>query len=438
MKHYKLFQRMGLLLLTCLLIGCEPPVAIFVTTLPSTPLPTVSSTLQPSTETTTTPLPPSDQQITPTVPFQPPPCQLGRDSIPPQVAPLPLTAYEFSEPRIVLTHTSAIDIAGWLPDGHRLLITRRILQQPRHYVEIFDVQTGETRRYGEGSAIGTLNGANKPIWLDDEQAVAYADFSSDNQTVLRINRGEGELVEDAVTGLASPHLAASLDGSQAIYFSAEDKERPQVFDLAQSRTRSLAIDLHLPVQDTPSADYLAHYQIAPHPDGNQIAFYNNSAFYLADTSNGQACELDLGMYGGRKQWAVSAHWSPDGRYLAAFTVIGDPVFSFTDLALIDTITGERHSIDLEMRYFYTLVWDPNSRNALVIATDFSEQVLHRLYLVDVITGNYRPVLQDYPFRNSGNWGVAWSNQGYIALGCPVLTSDRSLEGRLCIIAVETK
>ncbi len=437
MKHDILFQRMCLFLLACLLIGCEPSTVTFVTATPSaTPLPAAS---QLSTE-TTTPSPPTNQPSTPvaTALSQPLPCQFGQAPAPPPITPLPLTAYEFSEPRIVLTHTSAIDVAGWLSDGQRLLITRRVLGQARHYVEVFDTRTGETRRYAEGTAIGTLNGSNQPVWLDAERAVAFADFSPDGQTVLRISRGEGQPVENAATGLASPQLAAGVDGSQVIYFSAEDRERPQIFDLAQARTRSFAVDLYLPIQVTSRADYLTHYRIAPHPDGKRIAFYNHSAFYVADTSSGQVCELDLGMYGDRKQWASSAHWSPDGRYLAAFTVIGDPVFSFTDLVFIDTITGERHSIDLEMRYFYTLAWAPNSRNALVIANDFSEQVLHRLYLVDVITRNYRPVLQDYPLRNSGNWGVAWSNRGYIALGCPVLTSDRSLEGRLCIIAVETK
>ncbi|RMF40878.1 MAG: hypothetical protein D6755_13065 [Anaerolineae bacterium] len=54
-----------------------------------------------------------------------------------------LDTFQFSEPRVVLTHTSAIGIAGWLPDDQRLLITKDIPGTNRQAVETVNTQTGE-------------------------------------------------------------------------------------------------------------------------------------------------------------------------------------------------------------------------------------------------------------------------------------------------------
>lgn len=142
-----------------------------------------------------TPTPPGTP-ATPTVAPTPVPCcSFAARSAAAELA-TPLEAYRFSEPRVVLTHTSATGIAGWLPDNQRLLITRLMPEQSREYVEIFNVQTGELQRYGERHSFDA-----KAVWLTTTQAVAFVDVSSDRQVVLRISRGESGPMEEVVSGL---------------------------------------------------------------------------------------------------------------------------------------------------------------------------------------------------------------------------------------------
>ena len=347
-----------------------------------------------------------------------------------------LEAYVFSEPQVVLTHTVAIKIVEWLPDNQRLLIKRQISDQTsREYIEVFDTQTGEIQRYGETRYSGA-----EPIWLQAEQAVAYIDFTPDDQRTLYISRGE-QAIENVDSNVIGRHLARMANGRQVIYFDATTRGQPQMFDLVQTRKASFRTDLRLPAIEATLPDYRAQYRIAVHPNETQIAFYNNSAFYLSDIASGQVCEIDLGMHSGRKQWALSAHWSPDGRYLAAFVVIGKPIVPFIHLTLVDMLTGEQHLIDMNNDHLYALAWAPSSRDFLLLGQDPETEHRHELYLVDAVTGNTRLVLENYPFMYTAFHGVVWSSTGQtIALSCPIIDSMNSkvTQRQLCIITVGVK
>ncbi len=389
---------------------------------------------------------------TPTQPPYPPPATPAPPGPPatPTLAPTPIPrctfaarpapaepgvsreAYQFSEPRVVLTHTSAIGIAGWLPDGQHLLITRLIPNQSREYIEVFNLHTGELQRYGERHSL-----PGQPVWLAAHQAVAFADVAPDKQVVLRISRREAAAVETPVAGLAASFLAVSPDGRQVVFFTHAAPNRPETLDPAQPQRATLPMTL-------PQTSY----RISWHPQGHQIAFYNETGFYLADLPSGRICEVDLGFeesearYG--KRWTFHAQWSPNGRYLAALTTIGNPPVHFIDLTLIDTSTGERRHFDLGLQYLYAIAWAPNSHDLLVVAesgTNDSGLVLHGLYVVNAATGDVRQMLADYQFVGTGAWGIAWSPTGQaIALACPVVAPKEHLmtEGRLCIVSVEVR
>jgi Tol biopolymer transport system component len=358
-----------------------------------------------------------------------------------------LEAYRFSEPRVVLTHPSAIGIAGWLPDGQRLLITRLTPDQSGEYIETFNVKTGELQRYGEWQGFSIVSNP-KPVWLASAQAVAFVDVSHNKQNVLLISRGEGLPLEEVVTGLATPYLAVSSDGRRVVFFTAQD--RPEAFDVAQAQRQTFPFTLPLtPWQELSALGQLFGpelYRAAWHPNGNQIAFYNDTGFYLADLPSGQICELDLGFeksearYG--KRWTFHVQWSPNGRYIAALTTVGDPPVHFTDLTLIDMNTGERRYLNLGLQYLYAIAWAPNSHDLLVIAkkgTSENGLELHGLYFINATTGYAKEILADHQFVNIGAWGIAWSPTGQaIALACPVVEPKEHLmiEGRLCIVSVE--
>ena len=393
-----------------------------------------------------TPTPPGPP-ATPTVaPTPVPRCTFAARPIPAEPGP-PLNAYHFSEPQVVLTHTSAIGIAGWLPDGQRLLITRRIPGQPREYVETFNVQTGELQRYGERRSFDA-----KPIWLTAERAVAFADVSPDKQVVLRISRGESAPVEEAITGLAAPYLAASPDGRRVVFFTKAAQNRPEAFDVAQVQRQTFPFTLPLtPWQELPALGQQVgpeSYRATWHPDGNRVAFYNDTGFYLADLITAQVCQVNLGRIteGAVEtwpRWAFYAQWSPSGRYLAMLTAVGDPPVKFSDLTILDTITGEVHSVHPEQyispgQYYVTdMAWTPNSQIiAIRAAVEVREGVMHEgLYLIEVATDQDIRMLPQAVFTGGdAGWNLAWSPNGQqIAVSCPTTN-----EGRLCLIAVTNR
>ncbi len=381
------------------------------------------------------PNPPSVTPMLPGPPATPPvaPTPVSRCTFvarPAPVEPRPLIeAYQFSEPRVVLTHTSAIGIAGWLPDGQRLLITRLIPGQPREYIEIFNTRTGELQRYGERHSL-----PGKPVWLAAHQAVAFADVGPDKQVVLRISRGETATVETTISDLTGSFWGVSPDGRQLAFFTQASQDRPEVFDLAQPQRATLPAALPL-MRWSP-------YRISWHPQGHQIAFYNETGFYLADLPLGRICKVDLGVeesearYG--KRWAFYAQWAPSGRYLSMLTTIGDPPVKFSGLTILDTITGELHHVHpkqyIEPGQYYVMdmAWAPNSQIiAVQAAVELRERVLYAgLYLVEVATGRDMRVLPEALFTGGdAGWNLAWSPNGQrMAVNCPTAN-----EGRLCMI-----
>ncbi|MCS7016821.1 MAG: hypothetical protein NZM42_11975 [Gemmatales bacterium] len=384
--------------------------------------------------------PPYPPPATPTLPAPPtapvPPCTFGGQPAPVEPG-YPLEAYRFSEPQIVLTHPAAIGIAGWLPDGQHLLITRQIPGQPRESVEVFDMRTGEVQRYGERHSL-----PGKPVWLAAHQAVAFADVGPDKQVVLRISRGETGSMETPVSDLGSSFLAASPDGSQVVFFTQATPDRPEALDFALAQ-RQIFPALPLTLWQDLSALGQQYgpepYQAVWSPSGNQIAFYNDAGFYLVDWSSGKICEVNLGFEEGEtrygKRWAFYAQWAPNGRYLAMLTTVGDLPIKFSDLIILDTLTDERHLmlpvvyLNPGQYYVQDMTWAPNSQVLAILAT-----VEHRdgttwegLYLVEGATGRTEPMLPHVVFpAGDAGWNLAWSPNGnFLAVTC--------LYGPLCLI-----
>ena len=437
--------RMGLpLLLAALLGGCvggpawpgfqSPPAT---PTQPPSP-PETPTKPSPTLAPTLTPLPTKGPVATSTPVAL---CTFG-PPVPPEPGPS-LDAYVFSEPGVVLTSTSGIGIIGWLPDSQHLLVTRMTANQSIEYIETINLQTQLLQRYAERYSF-SLSPGSKLVWLSSPKAVAFVDRTANGQNALRISWGEGLPVREVVTGLAYPYLAASPDGNQVLFFS-EGAKQPQVYNVAQDRTQLLPFSL--PILSPPDLLALGQiegpipYQAIWHPDGSRIGFYNDTGFYLANLITGQICEINLGPHvDGKKRWAVEARWSPNGRYLAVRTTVGDPIVQFIDLTLIDTITGERRQLNLGRQYISDMTWAPNNRD-LLVAAEADDHTHDLLYLVDAVTGDSRQMLVNYSFVYTGYWGITWSLTGQtIAVACPTMkSSDASIEeGRVCIITVEVR
>jgi Tol biopolymer transport system component len=147
-----------------------------------------------------------------------------------------------------------------------------------------------------------------------------------------------------------------------------------------------------------------------------------------------------------KRWTFYVQWSPNGRYLAALSAIGDLPVHFIDLILIDMNSGERRTLspglDLEQHYVYDFGWAANNQQLITLAQTETIQgrPIQKLYLIDVQTGDSRQVMPEYVFGGGTieSWQLAWAPNGQtLAVKCPTWfeVEPTILEDRICLISV---
>lgn len=390
-------------------------------------VPTPTSTVEPIRTPTPpiSPLPtrtPTSLPPTPTPPTSPTPTR-----------PVPrLEDYVFGTPQVVLTHTSGIGIAGWLPDSENLLIARLVpTDTTREYIETFNVQTGEQRRYGERHA-----GGPKPLWLETIQRIAFTNLTSLQPVSYDLwVSGYGpararQPVQQGVTPWSvagGGNLLAFVPQGQRQLLWADENGRPV--------TRP-AIDLgafgFIPEDGT------TRFSMVLSPGGKKLALYNyRFGLFIVDALTGtREREIALGDRPDRgKLWVFHACWSPDGRYIAILSTAGEGLVRFMDLIVLDVTSGAIRKLDLGLSYVTEVAWAPNSRHLVIRAVVSRQGGFDRegLYLVDAVTGATRHMLPDALFGGSGDrtWNLSWSPDGNtIITGCATDT-----EGRLCLIPV---
>ncbi|MBO9394957.1 hypothetical protein [Caldilinea sp.] len=400
-------------------------------------------------------LPPYPPPATPTVvPMPVPPCLFAGQPAPAEPGP-PLEAYRFSEPRVVLTHTGAIGIASWLPNGQHLLITRDIPGTNRQFIETFNVRTGELNTYAEREG-----GSGKPVWLPALKAVAYITLMAEKDQEqpliyhpeLWLSYGDPQQVE-RLTSDISGALAVEPGGKRLWYFSRSEPDRPQVFDGESRVIQTVPWNVAAWKYPKPELEWAIRYRspqfiMAWHPDGTQAVLYSQFWTFLLDVQTNQVCELTLGEYTEAMEippWPLEAQWSPDGRYLAFITTGHlDLPFERTELTILDMATGERRTLspgpDIEpgRHYVTDLAWAPDSRYLAVLGivrmTEMGSEKAG-VFIVDASTGEFQRIFPEHDF-GGGLWftQLAWDSTGsQLAVNCPTLE-----EGRLCIISVESK
>ncbi len=398
--------------------------------------------------------PPATPAVPTVVPTAVPPCSFAGHPAPAESAPS-LEAYRFSEPRIVLTHTAAIGIAGWLPDGQRLLITRDIPGANRNSIDILDVRTGALHTYAERNG-----NSGKPVWLPTLQAVAYitmAEEKGEEQPIryypeLWLSYGHPQQVERLSSDIEG-RLAVAHDGKQLWYFSRTEPDRPQVFD---GETRAIqtapwnvaAWKYPKPELAWAMRDRSPQFSMAWSPDGTRVLLYSQFWTFLLDVKTDQVCELTLGEYNPEAMdippWPLEAQWSPDGHFLAFISTDSlNPPLRRTELIILDMATGEHRTLspgsEIEPgRHFVTdIAWAPDSRYLTVLGivrmTEMGSEKAG-LFIVDVSKGEFQQILPEHVF-GGGLWftQLAWDTTGsQLAVNCP-----GPEEGRLCIISVKS-
>jgi hypothetical protein len=115
----------------------------------------------------------------------------------------------------------------------------------------------------------------------------------------------------------------------------------------------------------------------------------------------------------------------------------------TNLVVLDIPTGASRQIPLAAKpvYITDLAWDSSSRYLVALAQveTIQDRPIERLFLVDAVTGDVRPMLPERAFGGGTVVGqqMVWSPNGQtIALKCPVwLEAEPTItEDRVCLIS----
>jgi len=367
--------------------------------------------------------------------------------------------YTFSEPKVVLdAHSNLYDIVEWLPDNQQVLITQDLQNSIggesdkflRQSIELYDPQTGQSKVYAIRHHTD-----EPPSWQPDSNTVVYPDMNIlgiDSKThqlkftrQVWVSHGDPKAAQMLADNLPQLPLAVKLGGSETVYLSAKQLSRldgslkaipsvpfdPTQWDYAKGRRSEIP----------PS------YKMAWQPGTALIFLYADGVFrfdgytFILNTDTGQVCELNLG------GWATKAHWSSNGRYLAIIRTHDHFPISSSDLAVLDTATGNVTttgvtSSKLEGKHFVDdMVWAPDNRHLSAVGrflpfqyTNQSDKnVESRLYLVDSSSGQSDDILPTYTFyADSLKSSLAWSpDSSKLLIRCPTMIDER-----ICFILVQ--
>ncbi len=366
--------------------------------------------------------------------------------------------YTFSEPKVVLTAADNLySIIEWLPDGQRVLMTENLIstrlaesdKMLQQSIKLYNPETGEAQVYATRYQID-----GPPAWQAESNAVVYPAMNflgRDKNTnhieftrQLWLSHGDPDAVQMIADNLSQYPLAVKPDGSQMAYLEDEQiARRNGLLEFISSAPFDPGHWDYSKIRNTLAVSYEMAWQA-----GTPLIFlYSEGGMqlgggytFILNADTGQTCELDLG------GWAVQAHWSSDGRYLAAIraTISSRPV-GLTDLVVLNTVTGTLFTSDVvphdadSRHYVDDFAWAPDNHHLLAIGSVYSAGNTGLpdragMYLVDFGSGQIASLLPaDKFYANLGENNLAWSPDGSkLLVLCPTAEDER-----LCYIAVET-
>ncbi len=401
--------------LVLLLASCGPePGAVLVVGASATG----GSALQSPINTPTPTPPPIQPGPTPTkVPLCAPPASASDDQ--PPAGENALDALAFGDPQVILTDTAPIDIAGWMPDGHNLLLVRQLPGQPAQAIESFDIRSGRTVRYAEA-----VTGAGQVFPLAQGRGVGFMDQAEAVEgqpsagVDLKVSHGPGQ-VQPVVRGVPFRAMAVDPASASLVRYAQAPGGPPALPPQARQDFRVLTLPVD-PYQwryptyfpDRVETGYSGDvFQTAVQPDGSMVAFYADPYLFLYDTRTERACEVDLGVAeNGYPRFTWDARWSPDGRYLAMLTSARFPgeLLPFADLTILDLSNGRARTFNPSTyRWLTDFSWASTSRSLALIGDQdlIDQRSRQQIFIADASTGK-----TDLPRPDQFFWGGAFGQQ----------------------------
>ncbi len=342
---------------------------------------------------------------------------------------LPLDAYTFSEPKVVLTNATTIKLIQWLPDGQRILLTRSSNSYLR--IETFNVDAHNVQIYGEtAQAI-----VGQPVWLPADQSVLFVENTANNRNILHIDRGVNQSVKSLQTNFATLFFSVDADIRHTILSAIASTDSTDILRTAYSVHPSPQVESYRLL----IANSEEEYQASLFSDGGKVTLYNSKGFYLVNLA-GQTCKYENLSLDGK--WTLNAKWSADERYLALITA---PKFypNLLSLEIFDSLTGNQRVVDLAGGMVSSIDWHPSYDTLLVTAQNTPQDPVQNyydgLYLVNGDEGIAKRFLENHQYIAIGYWGALWSPSGKaIAIACHRNDAPNPTikEGRICLVEVE--
>jgi WD40 repeat protein len=438
------------------------------------------------------PIPTYIPLITPTA-FVPTPTMPIAKEPPSCTFPLPQTTteesspenYTFSDPRVMITdQNAAFSIIQWLPDSQRALIVRDVIKkgyEQYNSIELFNPRTVKVQVYAQPKY------RMLPSWIPGLDGVLYPEtrvnsYSTNangmsiastvvSEQILSISNGDPNKIQniedEQYKPFVLPHewiissLAVKPDGSQIVYLKTNGKNLFQFYSREVSQG-SLRIEQLIPFDTSlwaykPQWAYtqlsVDSYGMAWRPNSTQIFLTANNSIYgsmysfILDLDTGKICQIDFGSAPGESKHAEVARWSPNGRYLAIVRGWGYFPVDFTDLDVLDTLTGKQYTLAFSLdvkgtRYVTDIAWGPDNYHLVAIGevnsfehcaySNTCIEPVDRLYLVDLISGKADLLFPSFQFSSGWGTGLAWSPDGSKLLA----TCWDGSESRLCLVPVQ--
>lgn len=347
---------------------------------------------------------PADPVVPPCL-FGPPPGDIPAEPI------IPLDAYTFAEPQLVLTNTAPIGIQQWLPDSETLLVTRHTGRGSS--ADLINARTGEIMRL-----VGPDQSFKAPRWLPQDRTLVWGASRTPNREpgywVYSLNPpAEKRLADD----WGSKH-DVSPNGKEFIFLSPLGGTQPLIWNQETKTLRALPADLATWRYQNGLIYPFQPFNVNWHPGGEQILFWDGTWVFLYDLTTNTGCEIDIGALIPSHSpftFIQEASWSPNGRYLLLKNAEYPPYTMHHgphDLVLIlDIYTGEavQHSFGFPV---WNFSWSPDGQTLAMMgktgegSDHFGRFNIYSLHLFNVRSGEVRQILPGH--EGGGLTKIVWS------------------------------
>ena len=324
--------------------------------------------------------------------------------LPPDEPVIPLSAYSFSEPQVVLTNTALLEVHQWLPDNKTLLMNQ--YTDKGNPIILLDTQSDQV------TYITDLDQQVKsPIWLSKDSTVIWRDLGSTNHERgfwLRSFELPGERqLEGNGNGAGLPR-DISPDGNEFVFMSLPGGTQPFIWNQETKVLSALPFDLATWRYQNGPTYPLRPFNINWHPSGNKILFWDNTWVFLYELTSRLGCEIKQG----ERLYIREASWSPNGRYLVGH--VGEHISSlhppYGIVQVLDTYTGKSvyYSSQIPIGDF---AWAPDNQTVAMSGPtgeksgDFDQ---HGIYLLNIHIGGFQRILAG---ENLSYSNPKWTSDG---------------------------